>query len=162
MTNNESTESTESTKASTPTTTSGAAMKLPTPVLAILIAVGALLAGGTAFLATTKLMGSGSGPSTAELCQQGKDGVLAVKEAALDPAILDANPALSAQLSAAGEKIFNNCIYKDGREFEMQNVENWLIAPAAGAPAPADAGSTPAPGATTVPQPEVAPTTDGQ
>jgi hypothetical protein len=113
---NNSTGSTQKSTRSKDTST-----KLPTPVVAILVAISAILAAFLAYKGTTMLVSSSSDP-----CQQGKDEVLAVKELAPDSAMLESRPDLSLRLTKAGELIYNNCQYRDGREFEMTVVEPWV------------------------------------
>jgi hypothetical protein len=126
--------------------------KLPTPVIAVLVSVAALLAAFAAYKGTTMLISPSADP-----CQQGKDEVLAIKELAPDYSVLDSRPDLSMRLAKAGELIYNNCQYRDGREFEMANVESWAGYPAQGGATP-PASTAPSSEPTTVPT--TAPTTE--
>jgi hypothetical protein len=127
--------------------------KLPSWMLATMISVGAVVAAILAFFITTKVMSGGF--SSQSPCDVAKEEILAVKALAPDAAVLDTNPTLSLRLKAAGEKLYSNCIYKDGREFEMANIDNWLgtaPAPTTGSTVPADtAPASSAPTDSTVP-----------
>ena len=130
--------------------------KLPTPVVAALVSVAALAAAFGAYKVTTTLVSPNADP-----CQEAKDEIMAIKELAPDGSTLDSRPDLSLRLTKAGEGIYNNCQYRDGREFEMAEVEPWLgvappatTAPAAGettAPASTEAPASTAPAATEAP-----------
>jgi hypothetical protein len=114
------------------------ASKLPTPAVAVLVSLAALAAAFGAFKVTTTLVAPSSDP-----CQEAKDEIMAIKEIAPDGATIDSRPDLSIRLTKAGEGIYNNCQYRDGREFEMSVVEPWLGLSDPTATTPAPDGSTP-------------------
>lgn len=117
---------------------------MPTPIVAVLVAVSAILAAFLAYKGTTMLVSPSSDP-----CQKGKDEVLAVKELAPEASVLESRPDLSLRLTKAGELIYNNCQYRDGREFEMTVVEPWVgtantaLDPTGSPASPSSDGSTP-------------------
>lgn len=119
--------------------------KSPSPLLVVSIASGAIVAGLLAFFITTRVVSAGGNP-----CTDAMEEILEVKAAAPDAAALDSRPDLSLRLSNAGQRIFDNCGYREGREFEMQHVEPWLNL------APAPLGN---PGSATPPDSTVAPST---
>jgi hypothetical protein len=141
---NDTTNDTKSGKSAT------AAEKKTSPLLLVGIGAGALVAGLLAYLVTTKLVDGGASP-----CEAAKAEILEIKALAPDAAMLDTRPDLSLRLSNAGRELQSTCIYIDGREFEMANVEPWLgTPPAAGATAP----TTPAPAEGIAPATTLAPT----
>lgn len=123
----------------------GAAAKKTSPLLLVGIGVGAVVAGLLAYEVTTRLVAGGASP-----CEAAKAEILEIKALAPDAAILNTRPDLSLRLSNAGRELQGSCIYIDGRQFEIANVEPWL-------------GTAPAPGATdpTAPAPTegIAPST---
>lgn len=129
---NDTTNDTNNTKSTT-----GSAEKKPSSLLLVSIGAGAIVAGLLAYVITTKLLAGGENP-----CESAKAEILEVKALAPDAAMLDTRPDLSLRLSNAGRELQGSCIYIDGREFEIANVEPWLgTAPAPGATDP----TTPAP-----------------
>jgi len=131
-----------------------AAEKKTSPLLLVGIGAGALVAGLLAYLVTTKLVDGGASP-----CEAAKAEILEIKALAPDAAVLNTRPDLSLRLSNAGRELQSTCIYIDGREFEMANVDPWLGTPPAGAPAPtipAPAGGI-APATTLAPTPSAVP-----
>jgi hypothetical protein len=127
--------------------------KSMSPALMALIGVGAVIAGLLAYFITTRLVSAET-----DLCAEAKAEILAIKAEAPDAAMLDTRPDLSLRLTNAGQQIFDSCMYRDGREFEMQNVEPWLgLPPAPGATAPTtvpatDGSATDAPASTLAPE----------
>ena len=133
----------------------GSAEKKTSPLLLAGIGAGAIVAGLLAYVTTTKLVAGGENP-----CEAAKAEILEVKALAPDAATLDSRPDLSLRLSNAGRELQNNCIYIDGREFEMANVEPWLgIAPPSDTTTPPSTIPTDgaAPATTVAPAPSTAP-----
>lgn len=147
---NDTTNDTKSTKATT-----GSAEDKASPFLLVGIGVGAVVAGLLAYVVTTKFVAGGENP-----CEAAKVEILEVKALAPDAATLDSRPDLSLRLSNAGRELQNNCIYIDGREFEIANVEPWLgIEPPSDTAAPASTVPTDgaAPATTVAPTPSTVP-----
>jgi len=119
--------------------------KSPSPLLVVSIAAGAIVAGLLAFFVTTRVVSGAGNP-----CTDAMEEILEVKAAAPDAAALDSRPDLSLRVTNAGQRIFDNCGYREGREFEMQHVEPWLNL----APAPSTN-----PGSATPPNSSVVPST---
>jgi hypothetical protein len=99
----------------------GAAAKKTSPLVLVAIGVCAVVAGLLAYVVTNRLIAPGASP-----CEAAKAEILEVKALAPDPAVLDTRPDLSRRLSNAGRDLQENCIYVDGREFELANVDPWL------------------------------------
>jgi len=147
---NDTTNDTKNTKSTT-----GSAEKKTSPFLLAGIGAGAIVAGLLAYVTTTKLVAGGENP-----CEAAKAEILEVKALAPDAATLDSRPDLSLRLSNAGRELQNNCIYIDGREFEIANVEPWLgIAPPSDTTTPASTIPTDgaAPATTIAPTPSTVP-----
>lgn len=147
---NDTTNATKNTKSTT-----GSAEKKTSPLLLVGIGAGAIVAGLLAYVITTKLVAGGESP-----CEAAKAEILEVKALAPDAATLDSRPDLSLRLSNAGRELQNNCIYIDGREFEIANVEPWLgIAPPSDTTTPASTIPTDgaAPATTIAPTPSTVP-----
>jgi hypothetical protein len=128
------------------------AKKLSGPVLGIVVALAALLAGAGAFGATRVMMNRTSP------CEQAKQEILAIREALPDAKELQAQPALARRLYAAGEGLRESCIYNDGIMFEQEFVMPWLNE---GAPPPTAPGAQPGEVAVEIPLPTVPPPPGG-
>jgi hypothetical protein len=126
--------------------------KLSGPVLAVLVAVGAALAGVVAFTVTKSFVGPGS-LSTCEVAQQEVRDLKTQK-----PNPDDLNAVDDRILMAAAEKLHANCVYNVVIDFETAEVFPWLgVDPQA---SPNDMGSgVPTDGTAPASQDQATPTT---
>lgn len=98
--------------------------KISTPILVALVSMGALLAAFAAFFVTQQLIDRE--PSRADLCTEAMNEIVALKAEYPDASVLDTDRSASLRLQNSGQKLQDNCYYREGVDFEQAEVYTWL------------------------------------